>query len=110
MSADVEHVIDPSHDPEISVFVFARAISGEIHSRNLRPVILNVAVWIAVDGAQHAGPGPLENQESACAVRHWFAIHSHDFSDDSGKRASGRSGLGRDRPRKRAKHDMAGFS
>ena len=36
MAGDVEHVVDPAHDPEITVLVPARAVAGEIAAFDLR--------------------------------------------------------------------------
>ena len=33
VAADVEHIVDAAHDPEISVLIFAGAVAGEIHAR-----------------------------------------------------------------------------
>src|ERR1700723_1774892 len=41
ISTHVKDVVNQAHDPEISVFIFARAVAREIHSRNLRPVIFH---------------------------------------------------------------------
>ena len=35
MSGNVDHIVNAAHDPEVAVLVFARAIAGEIHARNL---------------------------------------------------------------------------
>ena len=52
MAGDVDYIVDPAHDPKVAVFVFAGPIAGEIHAGNLRPVLLHVAIRIAIDGAQ----------------------------------------------------------
>src|SRR5262245_18864988 len=55
VAGDVHHVVDAAHDPEVAIFVAPCAVAGEVHARGLAPVLLHVAVRVAVDGAQHAG-------------------------------------------------------
>ena len=109
MAGNVDDIIDASHDPEISVLIFARAVAGEVHAGNLRPVLLHIAVGIAIDGAQHSRPGLLEDQESAGAEGDRLAIHSHNFGNDAGKWSRGRSRLGSNRAGQRRDHDLSGF-
>src|SRR5579871_3802946 len=109
MSANVQHVVNAPHDPEIAVFVFARAVAGEVHAGDLRPVILDVAVGIAIHGAQHAGPRPLEDKESAATIRYRLAIHSDDFGYDSGEWLRRRARLRRDGAGNRREHHVSGF-
>src|SRR5712692_3344371 len=109
MSADVDDIVYPAHDPETAVFIFAGAVPGKVHTGNLRPVLANVAIGIVVDGAQHAGPGFGDYQESAGTLRHRLAFHGNDLGNDAGKRPGGRTGLGRDGARERRDHDVAGF-
>ena len=102
MSADVEDIIDTSHDPEISILIFSRAIPREIHTRNLRPVVLHVPVRIAVDRAQHAGPRALDDEETSGTIGHRFSVHVDDVGDHPRKRPRRGTRLCRDRARKRA--------
>src|SRR2546423_7494908 len=78
MARNIDHIIYSAHDPEIAVFIFAGTVAGEIHAGDLRPVLLHIAVGIAVNGTQHSWPGLLENQESAGTSRDWFAFHGND--------------------------------
>ena len=56
VAGDVQHVVDAAHDPEVAVLVPARAVGGEVDARDLRPVLLLVALVVAVDRAQHRRP------------------------------------------------------
>ena len=40
VAADVEHVVDPAHHPDVSVLVHAGAVSGEVDAGNVGPVLL----------------------------------------------------------------------
>src|SRR5205823_14703300 len=57
----VENIINAANDPEIAVFIAARAVAGEIIALEFVPVLLPVARLIAVDGAQHCRPRPANN-------------------------------------------------
>ena len=35
VAGDVDHVVHPAHDPEVAVFVFARAVAGEVGRRGI---------------------------------------------------------------------------
>src|SRR5580704_9306790 len=109
MAGDVDDVIDTAHDPEIAVFVFARAVSGEVRTRNLRPVLLHVAIGISVDRSQHSWPGLANNQESSRTIGHGLAVHIHDLRHDSGQWARGRTRLGSYRAGYGRDHDVSGF-
>src|SRR5215471_4239825 len=109
MAADVENVVHAAHDPEVAVFILARTVAGEVHAGNLRPVVLHVAVGIAIDGAQHTGPGPLDNKKSARAGRYRLAIHGHDLGNHAGEWPRRGTWLRSDCPRNRSQHDVPGL-
>src|SRR6266566_8075970 len=109
MAGNVDDIVDAPHDPEISVFIFACAVAGEVHTRNLGPVLLHVAVGIAVDSAQHSRPRLRQDQEAAGAERDGLAVHGHDFGDHAGEGSRGRSGLGSNCAGQRRDHDLSGF-
>src|SRR5262249_12617110 len=106
---DVEHVINAAHDPVVTVFVFAGAVAGEVHAGNLRPVLLHVAVGVAVDGAGHAGPGLLKDEKSAGTFGNGFAVHGDNFRYDAGKCGGGGAGLSWNRAGNWREHDVSGF-
>src|SRR2546423_13995967 len=94
MTGDIDNVIHATHDPEVAVFISAGTVPGEIHARDLRPVLLHVAVGIAVNGTQHSWPGLLENQESTGTSRNWFAFHSDDIGHYTWERLRSRARFG----------------
>src|SRR5580704_17647951 len=85
MTADVEYIVDAAHDPEISILVSAGTVAGEVHARNLRPVVFHIAIGIAVDGTQRAGPWALDDEKPTGAERYGLAVHGNDVSDDAGE-------------------------
>src|SRR5438874_13785564 len=56
MAADFDHVVDATHDPVVAVLVLPGVIAGEVMPRQLRPVLLLVALVVAPNAAEHAGP------------------------------------------------------
>src|SRR4030095_12434682 len=70
MAGHVQHVVDPAHNPEVAIFILARAISGKIAALYLAPVRVLVALRIAPNTAQHAWPWFAENQLAASVARH----------------------------------------
>src|SRR5260370_32876578 len=40
VAGHIDDVIDPAHDPEIAVFILARAVRGKVAMRHLAPVLL----------------------------------------------------------------------
>jgi hypothetical protein len=47
----IQDVIDPANDPEIAVFIAARAVSGEIITFKFAPVLLSITRFVAVNRA-----------------------------------------------------------
>src|SRR5882724_3691508 len=109
VTADIDHIVDASHDPEVTILVASGAVSGEINTFELRPVLLPVTLVISPNRPQDRRPGPPDNEIAAFVGAHLLPLASYDISFDPGKRFCGRAGLCRSRPRKRADHDSAGF-
>src|SRR5688500_15283370 len=65
VSANVNYIVDTPHDPEISVRVAPRAVSGKVNSVNLRPILLFVPLVIAPDCPQHRWPWTLDHEVAA---------------------------------------------
>ena len=95
VAGDVEHVVDAAHDPEVAVLVAAGAVAGEVDVRHLAPVLLAVALVVAVDGPQHRRPGLLDDQQAALVGRHRLALPVHDLGHDARQRPRRRARLGR---------------
>jgi hypothetical protein len=58
---DIQDVINPANNPEISVFIAARAVAGEIIAFEFTPVLSPVPILVPIDRAQHCGPGAANN-------------------------------------------------
>ena len=71
--ADVHHVVDAAHQPEVAVLVDAGAVAGEVHAREPAPVRRAVAFVVLVEAAEHRRPRPLQHQVAAGAGRDLLA-------------------------------------
>src|SRR5262249_17710355 len=98
---NVEDVIDSANDPEITVFVAAGAVSGEIVAFNLAPVLLTITGFVAVDRAQHRRPRAANDQLAANIRAHFECLLIDHGRIAAKERKRGATGLGRDGPRKR---------
>ena len=86
MAGDVQHVVDAAEQPEVAVVVALRAVAGEVDAgAPLAPVLLHVALGIAVDAAQHRRPRPREREQAAADV-HLLALLVADLRADAGER------------------------
>ena len=58
IAADQKHVVNAADDPDVAVLIFAGAIAGEVPALlgEFAPVLVDVALRVAIDGAQHARP------------------------------------------------------
>ena len=65
MTGDVHHVVDPAEQPEVTVFIYPRAVACEVVPREARPVRLAEPRVVTEDPTHHRGPGPLEHEVAA---------------------------------------------
>ena len=70
---DVHDVVDAAEQPQVAVLVALGAVAGEVAAGEARPVGLLVALVVAVDAPQHAGPGLGDHEVAALAVAHRVA-------------------------------------
>ena len=52
----IQHVIDPAHDPEVTVLIAVCAVAAAVRVLVLAPVLFLEALVVPPDPAQHAGP------------------------------------------------------
>src|SRR4029434_8395699 len=110
MAGYVDNVVHAPHNPEITVFVFARAVTGKINSFDLRPVLAFVALVVAPDGAEHGGPGLPDHEVSARVGRNTLAGPIHHVGNDAEERSRCRPRLRGSGSRERGNQCAAGFS
>src|SRR5580704_3393852 len=109
VAGDFDYVVHAAEDPDVAVFVALRSVAGKIHAGDFVPVFAGVAFVVAVDGAEHGGPGFLDRQVAGFAGADWFAFHVDNFRDDAWQRQSGRAGLCGCGTGKRGDQNRAGF-
>ena len=83
VAGDVDHVIDPTHDPEVPVLVLAGAVTREIRAREPLPVLLNVPIRVPEDGPEHGRPGLPDHQKTALTGRDFFAFLVDHLREDA---------------------------
>src|SRR5688500_5905864 len=70
MTGDVDHIVDPPHDPVITVGVDAGVVAGEVIAGCLRPVNLLEPLRVAPQTAEHARPGATDAEHAAAVARY----------------------------------------
>src|SRR5215510_11750389 len=110
MPGDVDHVIDPTHDPEVAILISPCAVTGKVNSFNLRPILLTIPLVIAINRTQHAGPWPRNHEVAAFIRSHPLAVARHHVSFNPGKWLRGGAGLCGRGSGQRRNHDAAGLS
>ena len=109
VAGDVEHVIDAADDPEIAVLVPAGAVTGEIESGNFAPVSFLIPRAVAVNGAEHGGPGFANDEFAAHVGSDFLAVVIDDGGINAEERKRRGAGLGRRGTGERGNHDRSGF-
>ena len=112
MTADIDDVVDTTHEPEIAVGVLACAVAGEVAAGNVGPVGLLVALGIAVNSARHGGPWLANDEQTAVSRRNTgfpSASLGDDFGLDAEERARGGAGLGGNSAGNGRDHDRTGL-
>ena len=65
VAGDVDDVVDPPDHPEVAVLVLARGVADQVGLlAEAREVGLDEALVLLVEGAQHRGPGPRQDQQA----------------------------------------------
>ncbi len=94
MSGDIDDIVDPSHDPEITVFVTPRTVAGEVHAFEYRSSIVSCSA----PGSPYIvriieGQGLFTTRNPPSFDADGIARSVHDVRDDSRQRARRRSGF-----------------
>jgi len=77
MPGNVQHIVDPTDHPEITILVTSSPVAREINAGYFAPVLLLVPFGIAVNPAQHGRPGFPDHQLALHPVlyRLSFLVH-----------------------------------
>ena len=70
----LDDVVSTSDDPYVAVIIDSCGITGEIDTRVLRPVRLEVSIRILIQGAHHGRPRVFEDEEALFARRELMAL------------------------------------
>src|SRR4030095_10996665 len=109
MSGDIDHVVDATHDPKITVPVSARAVAGKVNTVDLRPVLLPVPFVITINCSQHGRPRSREHEIAAFIRADGFAVAGHHICGDAREWPGSGTGFRRSRAGQRTDHDRTGF-
>src|SRR4029453_3995549 len=109
VAADINYVVNATHQPEISVLVAASAVAREVTSFDVAPILLNESFGIAVNRPQHRWPGAREAQLPPLVRPDGDAVFGTNVRDNAREGKRRRSGLGRDRSRNGRDHDRSGL-
>src|SRR6266516_3726675 len=92
VAGDIQDIIDPANNPEIAIFITARAIAGEITAFEFAPILSLVPLLVTVDRAQHRRPRTPDDQFSAHVRPHFvpFFIDNGWFDTEEWKRCATR--------------------
>jgi len=99
MPRDVDHVVDPSDDPQVSVLVADRCVPDQVGlGAEARPVRLDVALVVAVERAQHRGPRAREHEQPLALLDAFARLLVDHVGDDARQRVGRRARLGLGQP------------
>src|SRR6516165_10508483 len=87
MARNINHVINPAHNPKVTVLVTPGTIASEVHSCDLAEILLLVALGIPKDGTQHPQPWSLDDEKTTLIGRHGTAIAGYNIGCDTWQRA-----------------------
>src|SRR2546430_13192015 len=110
MSSDIQHVVNATDDPKISIAIAPCAVSGEIPPFEFAPVLFLVTFLVPVDRAQHRWPRLSDDQSPAHICADLFATFVHHCGIDPKKRQRRAPGFGRNCPWQWRDHNCAWLS
>src|SRR5262249_51370675 len=100
VTGHVQNVINAPDDPKITVLIATRAVTRKIIAFEFFPVLLSVALIVAVDRAQHRRPRPANDQFAANICADFLSSLINDGWVDAKERQRSATGLGVYRARK----------
>src|SRR5688500_6110157 len=111
MARYIQHIVDPSHDPEIAVLVTIGRIARHIvlSSKLFRKIGFLEALRVTPQRARERREGALDDKKPAFAIRYVVPRFIHDCRLDSGQRQSAGTRFERYRTRCGCDHMAAGF-
>src|SRR5260221_10951702 len=99
MASDVDDIIKTTEHPEVAIFVAHRGVVAEIAARDLAKVLLEVALAIFPERANHHRKRLSEHEIAFDTVAHWIALVIYDVHRVSKELLAAGGGLHRRQPR-----------
>nr|GEY12335.1 hypothetical protein [Tanacetum cinerariifolium] len=109
VTGHVEHVVDATGDPVITIFIATGAVTGEVHATERLEVSVDETVVIAVQTARLTRPGVKNHQIAFGRAFDQIAEVIHQRRNHAKERTRSRARLEGNGPRQRADKDAAGF-
>src|SRR5688572_27609789 len=97
MSADIYHVVNSTHDPEVPVFILTCAVAGKVVSGEFSEVLLLETLGVFVNTTQHPGPRLTHDEEAAFVRFYFYTFFVDDFRLYAEERSCCRAGFSSDR-------------
>ena len=107
MAGNVKHIINPTHNPVVAVFILPCVITGKILSWNPFPIGFHKAFFITPDTTEHSWPRLCHNKPATFTWFNWFTCSINNFWTNTWQRQGATTRLRRDATGKRAHHDSA---
>src|SRR5690606_2235366 len=105
-----QHVVNPAHDPEITIAVTLRAVACQVIAFELRrEIALPETVRIAPNRTNHARPRPFHHQKTALASLNLLSSLINNRGLYARQRQGARTGLERGNTWQRRNHVRACF-
>ncbi len=80
MPRDFDDIIHTPDDPVVTVSITLSRVARGIAARILAPILIYIALIIAVNGAQHGGPGSEQSEVPFRIIWDGIALFVHDLS------------------------------
>ena len=105
MTGNIKHIINPTHNPVVAVFILPCVITGKILSWNLLPIGFNKTFFISPDTPKHTRPRLCHNKPPTFTRLNWLTRSINNFWTNSWQRQRAATRLRGNTTRKRAHHD-----
>src|SRR5215203_2800774 len=106
---DVHHVVYPACDGVVTILIPLGSVLDEVLVAEPLPIGLTVTLGVLVDRAEHAWPGPGDDQVPLSGAFDRVVLLVVDVDEDAGERPGCAARLGRRDAWERRDHDAAGL-
>ncbi len=106
VTRDLDHIVHAANNPEVTIRVALGRVTCGVAAGVLRPVLIDIALVITVNSAQHGRPRIQQSEIAFCIVGDRVALFVHDLGFLTKEGACTRTGLERHH-RSRRNHKIA---